>query len=172
MSKITDMIGNSYYKLQVYERCSHNSNNVIVKCECGNTKSTNAYGILKGRTKSCGCLTSQRVIERNKNSSTHGLSRGDNKKLYDIYKQMIRRCHNEKSKDYKHYGERGITVCEEWINDIHKFVEWSNNNGYQDGLSIDRINTDGNYDSNNCRWITLSENIGKRNTEYANKNKK
>jgi hypothetical protein len=86
----------------------------------------------------------------------------DEKRIYNIYYQMMDRCKNFKSKSYGRYGGRGIKVCDEWINDRNAFIEWAKNNGYQDGLQIDRINNDGNYEPSNCRWVTLKENC--RNT--------
>lgn len=70
---------------------------------------------------------------------------------------MKTRCYNVKAKDYKNYGLRGIKICDEWLNDSNLFIEWSLNNGYQVGLTIDRIDTNGNYEPNNCRWITSKE---------------
>lgn len=71
---------------------------------------------------------------------------------------MKDRCYNEKNKSYKNYGGRGITICQEWLDDKEKFIKWSLENGYQEHLSIDRINNDGNYEPSNCRWVTISQN--------------
>lgn len=81
-----------------------------------------------------------------------------NERLYRIYVAMINRCNNKNSKDYKRYGKRNIKVCDEWSNNYYVFQNWAINNGYQDSLTIDRINNDGNYEPNNCRWITKEEN--------------
>ena len=77
-------------------------------------------------------------------------------KLYWVYLDMLKRCNKPYCRIYKHYGGRGITVCDEWmgIDGYKNFKEWSNLNGYQEGLSIDRINNDGNYEPSNCRWVT------------------
>ena len=82
----------------------------------------------------------------------------DKSKLYYIWRGMIRRCYEPSVKAYRWYGKRGIAVCEEWRKSYELFREWSLNNGYAEGLSIDRINSDGNYAPLNCQWITRSEN--------------
>lgn len=81
-----------------------------------------------------------------------------NERLYDVYCKMIDRTTNKRNKMYKHYGARGIKVCNEWLNDYQLFKKWAYENGYNDkapkrSLSIDRINNDGNYEPSNCRWV-------------------
>ena len=71
---------------------------------------------------------------------------------------MKERCYDPKSRSYKDYGARGIQICDEWLNDPNSFVKWALENGYEPGLSIDRIDNDGNYKPENCRWVTLAEN--------------
>jgi len=94
-------------------------------------------------------------------NTKHGLSRT---KLYHIYFGILNRCFNENDVNYNHYGGRGIAICDEWKNSIVNFYDWSTTNGYKDGLSIDRINNDGNYEPNNCRWTTQLEQIMNRST--------
>lgn len=96
---------------------------------------------------------------KNCSSKTHGLR---NHKIYHAYNAMKSRVLNLKNKYYKSYGGRGITICNEWKNDFKAFYDWSIKNGYKEGLSIDRINNDGNYEPSNCRWAT--RNIQQRNT--------
>ena len=76
-----------------------------------------------------------------------------NTRLYRIFQAMNTRCYNNKSKAYSTYGERGITICKEWLNDFMDFYNWSLANGYEDGLTIDRRENDLGYSPNNCRWV-------------------
>lgn len=102
----------------------------------------------------------------------HGLK---DTRLYHIWFGMKARCYNANSENYKHYGGRGIKICDEWKNDFMKFYNWAIRNGYDDELSIDRINVDGNYEPTNCRWATASEQAKNRrknmlmNLTYKNK---
>lgn len=80
--------------------------------------------------------------------------------LYQTWINMLRRCDSPKRWDYKYYGARGITVCEEW-KDIESFIQWANLNGWKKELTLDRIDNDGNYEPDNCQWIPFKENIRK-----------
>lgn len=88
-----------------------------------------------------------------------------NERLTNIYHHIRRRCTDKNNKDYKNYGGRGIKVCDEWLNNPRSFTEWALSNGYNDNLTIDRINVNGNYEPSNCRWVTIIEqNRNKRNS--------
>jgi hypothetical protein len=129
----------------------------IYECPfCKKHFKTATQSVKRGLTKSCGCYADK---VRGKNLKKHGLA---NTKLYCVRKDMITRCHNKSSRGYKDYGARGISVCEEWRNDISKFYDWAMKNGYSEGLSIDRIDNDGNYEPKNCRFV--GSNVQKRNT--------
>jgi len=89
-------------------------------------------------------------------NQTHGMS---GTRIYNIRQAMISRCHNKKDKGFKNYGGKGIVVCNEWKESFENFWEWASKNGYQDDLTIDRINPKGNYEPSNCRWVTMHEQI-------------
>ena len=82
---------------------------------------------------------------------------GTDTRLYETWCSMKERCYNLHNRSYKNYGKKGIKVCEEWKHDFASFKAWALSNGYTDNLTIDRIDFDGNYEPNNCRWITRKE---------------
>lgn len=129
----------------------------VCKCDCGNTLITRVASLRSGSTKSCGCLHTDKLIERN---YKHGLS---DSTLYNSWSNMKERCLNPNHPKYMYYGGRGITVCEDWL-DFEIFKKWALSNGFKDEkkrvrnrLSLDRINVNGNYEPSNCRWATDSQ---------------
>ena len=120
--------------------------------------------------KSCGCYRNILISESNNfGDKHHSYTHGDTKnRLYKIYTNMKQRCSNINFKFYKDYGGRGIIVCPEWANDYTKFRDWSLNNGYQEGLEIDQIDNNGNYEPSNCRWVTHKQNTRNRRTTKLN----
>lgn len=131
------------------------------RCECGTIKSIRQQSLLSGNTTSCGCYQK----ERSKSIGERSLKHGDfGTKLYGIWNGMKTRCYNKNHKYYADYGGRGIKVCDEW-KDYIGFKQWAIPAGYHEGLSIERIDVDGDYCPENCKWIPLSEqNRNKRNT--------
>lgn len=128
----------------------------LCHCDCGNELVVDAWNLKSGHTKSCGCSSAERIGNINK---THGLSR---ERIYPVWKSMKARCNNPNSFAYKNYGERGISVCDEWNNDFQAFYDWAIDNGYDPSLSIDRINNDGDYSPDNCKWSTPFEQANNR----------
>lgn len=116
-------------------------------CECGGIVEVLGQNLKNGRSQSCGCLNKEHRIA---SITKHG-HYGD--RVYYIWEAMKRRCYN---KNNSNYGNRGIKVCEEWQEFI-PFYEWAIANGYNDNLTIDRINVNGNYEPDNCRWATMKE---------------
>lgn len=121
----------------------------VCKCDCGNTTTKNSYYLKNAKTVSCGCVSTR---PKRNNVSTHHMSRT---RIYKIWKSMRKRCSctNPTQREYRDYFARGIKVCDEWNNSFEPFYEWAMANGYNDSLSIDRINNDGNYEPSNCRWV-------------------
>lgn len=113
-------------------------------CDCGKEAVICTDGLRSGDTRSCGCL-------RSDTHRKHGLSKHN---IYKVRVGIVSRCYNKNNLSYHRYGGRGITLCDEWLNDPESFVKWCLDNGYKKGLSIDRRNNDGNYEPSNCRVVT------------------
>ena len=135
---------------------------VACRCQCGAEKDISVADLLYGQTHSCGCLQRERA-------AAYQYRHGDAyAKLYYVWKNIRERCSKPTSKAYKDYGGRGIRVCDEWQQDYATFREWAMANGYRQGLAIDRIDTNGNYCPENCRWVTsLVNNRNRRQHHYV-----
>lgn len=132
----------------------------LVQCECGHKQESKAQHIKSGDIKQCKkCSNEARV--------THGDSKT---KLYRTLRNMKQRCYNDKSPDYEYYGAKGVTVCDAWLDSYEEFKVWAMSNGYSDSLTIERENSNGNYEPANCSWITQSDNTFRarsKQTTYA-----
>jgi len=136
----------------------------VCRCECGTERSVSEHCLKLGQSKSCGCYHSDIMRDVSKCNITHGMA---DTRLYRIYKHMVCRCTNQNDIRYSKYGARGISICEEW-DTFEKFAEWALNNGYNENLSIDRIDVNLGYTPDNCKWSTPFEQaVNKTNTHYV-----
>jgi hypothetical protein len=135
----------------------------LCKCDCGNFKEVPQNNLVGGSTKSCGCLRTK-LFNKNRRKPSHGMYKT---RQFSIWHSMKQRCLNKKSTNYKDYGGRGIKVCDKWLN-FKGFWE-DMQYGYDDNLTIDRINVNDDYCKENCRWITQQEQeFNKRNSIIIN----
>jgi len=158
MPKKIELMGQTFGRLTVFKEVKKRKNNHVVwlcRCKCGNSKQVRGSGLTSLRTQSCGCYKRERTSEAHK---IHGEAGKNETRMYRTWANMIKRCVGNKLKDY---GGRGIEVCEAWKKFI-VFRDWALAHGYREDLEIDRIDNDGNYCPNNCRWTTRKVNA--RNT--------
>ena len=163
MYKINIFEGEQYGYLTVIARAENAKNGHsrwVCKCRCGKETVVLSTHLKSGRIKSCGCWWQERKHEYRK---IHGFTKKE--RLYNIWQAMKNRCYTKSHWQYQNYGGRGIVVCEEWKSNYLNFRNWALENGYEDNLTIDRIDVNGNYEPNNCRWATMAEqNLNKRNS--------
>jgi len=152
MPSFIDLTSKKYNRLLVLQRYEKEGKKVywLCKCDCGNEFIARGDNLKNGEIQSCGCL--HRDVMRNIKTS-HNQSRT---KLHYVWNTILQRCENPNDKKAKDYLGRGITVCPEW-HDYIKFAQWAKDNGYKEGLSIERINNDKGYSPENCKWATAIE---------------
>ena len=164
MSNFVDYSGQKFGRLTVLSRAENKNGRTMFNCvcECGNKKAIWIESLKNGSTKSCGCLSREIVTARN---YRHGQR---HTRLYRIWLTMKSRCYLPSQVGYKYYGGQGVTVCDEWKNDFMSFHDWAMNNGYEETLTIDRIDPYGNYEPSSSRWSTYyMQEHNKRNREEA-----
>lgn len=177
MGRFIDLSGQRFGRLMVVEYVGKNNQNRAIwkcLCDCGNETIVRSDALRSGDTQSCGCLNSENkskeCIERN---IKHGLA---HTRLYRVWCSMRRRCNDTRLPDYKNYGARGIRVCAEWDGNFQAFNDWAMKNGYDEtaargDCTIDRIDVNGNYCPDNCRFVNLMVQGGnKRNNKRITHN--
>lgn len=153
--KALDLIGQRFGRLLVKEKATNRQQGHIIwecLCDCGSKAFVTGACLRSGNTKSCGCYNIECTKIRN---STHGLSKHP---IYSTWKSIQQRCYNPQQKYYSYYGERGITVCEEWKKSPKVFIDWAEKHGWKKGLTVDRRDNDKEYAPWNCRIVTRSDN--------------
>lgn len=156
--KLIDLTGERFGRLTVIKRVENDKSfgsKWLCKCDCGNECVVFSNNLRRGNTTSCGCVAIESRTTHNKWGT----------KVYRTYDHMKQRCYNPNSNGYKYWGGRGIKICDEWLNSFDAFYNYVSKLPHygEEGRSIDRINNDGDYEPNNVRWATKSEqNANKR----------
>lgn len=166
MGKFIDLTGQRFGKLVVERRAPNNTPSGrpqwICQCDCGKTTIVSGHNLREGKTKSCGCA-------KKGVNTIHGFAKnGCREKLYSVWAGIHQRCDNPHNTAYHNYGGRGIVMCSQWRESYPCFREWAYQNGYEEGLQIDRINNDGNYEPSNCRFVSPTTNAQNRRVQKSN----
>ena len=158
MAKFTDLTGQIYGRLKVIEFGGYNNHKAVTWkciCECGKEVVVRSDHLRYGRVQSCGCIKKETTSKRGKDNQKHGMW---NTRIYHIWQRMKQRCDGtSNSNNKKSYFEKGIRVCDEWKESFETFYDWAINNGYDEKLSIDRIDNSKGYCPENCHWVSMKE---------------
>lgn len=158
MGKFVDLTDLRFGSLTVVKRVANRHRNSMwaCACDCGNTTEVSSSDLTRGHTRSCGCL---KVDFCKQHFTKHNAY---NSPLYVVWFDMKRRCHDERDAAYKNYGQRGISVCNEWLESFACFKEWAEGSGYREDLSLERKDNSKGYCPENCKWATAKEQANNR----------